>query len=310
MFDAKKLLDAMMAASQSPSAPGARQGGGLADMLGGVLSQVQQGGTGGSAAGGGLGGLLGAVLGQATQGLQTAGRDTGATQAINDILGKLAGGPAGDLAGRAKGMAQDNPFASGAALGSLAGLFLGTKAGRGLALDTAKLGGLALIGGLAYQAFRNYQAGKPPLALPGSGEVQPAPAASPFGETGDAAADQAHATVMLRAMIAAASADGVVDDVERGRIVGGLRQLGLSAEAAAFLEGEFARPATPMDLAALAEGPEEAVEIYTAARLTVDPDTREEQDFLASLADQLGIDAELRAHIDAAAESAKVSESA
>jgi uncharacterized membrane protein YebE (DUF533 family) len=319
MFDAKKLLDALMTASQSPSAtsrsavPGAGSaGGGLGDLLGNVVSQIQQSGPGkaasaGAAGGlGGLGGILGAVLGQATQGVQSAGRDTGATNALGSILGKLGGGPVGDLAGRAKGVAQDNPFASGAALGSLAGLFLGSKAGRGLAVDAAKVGGLALIGGLAYQAYKNYQAGQSPLGLPSPEAVPQIPPASPFGESGDASADQAHAILMLRAMIAAASADGAIDDDERSRIVGGLQQIGLDAGAARFLEQEFARPATPIDLAAEASGPEAAAEIYTAARLAIDPDHPAEKAFLSTLADQLALSRQLVAHIDAAAESAKV----
>jgi uncharacterized membrane protein YebE (DUF533 family) len=319
MFDAKKLLDALMTASQSPSATGrpavpgsGSAGGGLGDLLGNVVSQIQQSGSGktasaGAAGGlGGLGGILGAVLGQATQGVQSAGRDTGATNALGSILGKLGGGPVGDLAGRAKGVAQDNPFASGAALGSLAGLFLGSKAGRGLAVDAAKVGGLALIGGLAYQAYKNYQAGQSPLGLPSPEAVPQIPTASPFGESGDASADQAHAILMLRAMIAAASADGAIDDDERSRIVGGLQQIGLDAGAARFLEQEFARPATPIDLAAEASGPEAAAEIYTAARLAIDPDHPAEKAFLSTLADQLALTRQLVAHIDAAAESAKV----
>ena len=312
MFDATKLLNALMTASQSPAAGsqrGGASGGGLGDILGSVVSQIQQGGSSAGGAGGaqgGLGGLIGSVLGQATQGLKTAGRDSGASQALGGLLDRLGGGQVGDLAGRAKGMAQDNPFASGAALGSLAGLFLGSKAGRGLAVDAAKLGGLALIGGLAYQAYKNYQAGQPPLGLPSPGSVPEAPAASPFGETGDASVDQAHALLMLRAMIAAASADGIIDESERSRIVGGLRQIGLDAEAAKFLEREFARPATPIDLAAGASGPEAAAEVYTAARLAIDPDHPDEKAFLAALAEQLALSPELVAHIDAAAESAKV----
>ncbi len=305
MFDAKKLLDAMMTASQSPAA-GRPGGGGLQDVLGSVVSQLQQGGGKAAAGAGGLAGMIGAVLGQATQGLQSAGRDTGATSAISDVLGRLAGGPAGDLAGKARGAAQESPFLSGAAIGSLAGLFLGSKAGRGLAVDAAKLGGLALIGGLAYQAYKNYQSGKPPLGLPSPDAVPQPPAESPFGASGEAAADQAHAVLMIRAMIAAASADGVVDADERARIVGGLQQIGLDADAARFLDAEFARPASPLDLAAQASGPEAAAEIYTAARLAIDPDHPAEQRFLASLAEQLAIDPQLVAHIDAAAESAKV----
>ena len=48
-------------------------------------------------------------------------------------------------------------------MGGLGGLVLGTKAGRAMAGSAIKLGALALIGGLAYQAIQNYQQGKPAL---------------------------------------------------------------------------------------------------------------------------------------------------
>jgi uncharacterized membrane protein YebE (DUF533 family) len=50
--------------------------------------------------------------------------------------------------------------------------------------------------------------------------------------------------------------------------------------------------------------PEEAVQVYTAARIAVDPDLEEEHEFLAALADRLGIDESLAAHIDATARNA------
>ncbi|GGH30751.1 hypothetical protein GCM10007036_41570 [Alsobacter metallidurans] len=325
MFDAKKLLDAMMSASQSPAQGGSGQGG-LGGLLGNVLGQLQQGGGaqaqgGGQGAGGsaqgGIGGLIGSVLGQATQGLQGAGRQTGVSPAINDILGRLSGGQAGggggDLLGRAKDMLGQNQLAGGAALGSLAGLFLGSKAGRGLAVDAAKLGGLALVGGLAYQAWQNYQQGKPLVSLPqqsGQPQIAEAPAESPFGTTGDAGRDNATALLLIRAMIAAASADGVVDDAERAHITGNLQQLGAEPDAARFLDAEFASPASAVNLAAQAGSPEVAAQVYAAARLTIDPDQEAETAFLRDLAGALGLDAQLVANIDAAAESAKVQQTA
>lgn len=316
MFDAKKMLDALVTASQATPgrqvAPGSAPQGGLGDILGSVLGQLQQGTpAGGQARGsaaGGLGGLLGAVLGQATQGLQGAAQKSGAGPAINDIFGKLSGGQsAGDLGGKLRDIVNQNQFAAGGALGSLAGLFLGSKAGRGLAVDAAKLGGLALIGGLAFQAWQNYKSGKPVIDLGQGAQVTAPPEQSPFGTTGNDRVDQQHAEVLLRAMIAAAAADGTVDDAERAQIVGGLQQLGLAGDAAQFLDQEFASPASVEDLAGSAAGDQAmAAQVYTAARLTIDPDHQAEKDFLAALAEALGLDQQLVAHIDAAAESAKV----
>ena len=50
--------------------------------------------------------------------------------------------------------------------------------------------------------------------------------------------------------------------------------------------------------------PAEAVQVYTAARIAIDPDTQDESQYLAELAQRLGIDANLAAHIDANARAA------
>ena len=63
-------------------------------------------------------------------------------------------------------------------------------------------------------------------------------------------------------------------------------------------------PASIDDLAQGVSSPAEAVQVYTAARLAIDPDTHEENEYLAGLAERLGIDAKLVAHIDATAAAA------
>ena len=132
-----------------------------------------------------------------------------------------------------------------------------------------------------------------------------APADSPFGLTADTANDNSTAVLLIRAMIAAATSDGVVDDAERALIVGNLQQIGLDPAAAGFLDEAFANPYTPADLANDTSSPEVATQVYTAARLTIDPNKASERAFLAKLSTALGLDAELVAHIDAAAESVK-----
>jgi uncharacterized membrane protein YebE (DUF533 family) len=288
MFDAKKLLDALIATQQaSGSSAGSQSGGGVQ---------------------GGMGGLLGSVLGQATSGLKGAAQQSGVGAAAGDAIGRMTGGktPA-DLVAKAREMLSQNPGASAAALGGLATLLLGSKAGRGLAVDAAKLGGLALVGGLAYQAWQNFQQGKPPLQI---GQAGPAmlepPAASPFGTTGNAERDNATALLLLRAMIAAASADGIVDEAERAHIVGNVQQLGFDADAARFLQTEFATPATPQALAAAAPNAEVGAQVYAAARLAIDPDEPTERAFLTELGQRLNLDPGLVLQIDAAAEAAKV----
>jgi uncharacterized membrane protein YebE (DUF533 family) len=105
-------------------------------------------------------------------------------------------------------------------------------------------------------------------------------------------------------MIAAAAADGRIDQSERQRILDKLRQAPTSPEAQRFLMQEVQRPAAASELAREVSSLEQASEVYTAARIAIDLDSEEEHAFLKALADQLGIDGRLAAHIDAAARGA------
>ena len=282
-------------------------GAGAAGGLGAVLNQVLGG------AGGAQGGLAGAadiarsIFGNATQGVQDATRQvnqqTGAGPQLDQIIRQISGGQgAGDLVAKAQEIIKNNPGLAGALAGALGTLVVGSGSGRTIAAHAAKLGGLVLIGGLAYKAYENYKAGQSTSAS-ASAPPSPAPAGTGFepqAQTNDSA------TLYLRAMIAAAAADGVVDEGERTRIAAGLQQAGHSADAAAFLAKELATPASVAQLAAGATSPEVAAQTYTAARVAIEPHSDGEKTFLAQLAAALKLDPGLVAHIDAAASANKV----
>jgi uncharacterized membrane protein YebE (DUF533 family) len=296
MFNAKSLLDALVSAGSKAGAQGG-QAGGLGGVLGNLAQQIQQGGGGG-----GLVGMAGQIFGQASQGVQDAARNSGLQQGASDVVGQLSGGKTPEqLLAQARSMLGNNQLGAGALLGGLGALVFGSSAGRSIIGSAAKLGGAALIGGLAYKAYQNYQAGKPLLGADRQA-VLPAPAGSGFEPE---AASQQNALVFIRAMIAASASDGHIDDAERDAILGGLRQAGLDAEAHQWLAHEMANPASVDALVEGAETPELAAQIYTAARIAINPDTSAEKDFLAGLAGSLGLDAELVANIDAAASAAK-----
>ena len=299
MFNAKSLLDALVSAGTQAGKPGGQgQAGGLGSLLGGLAEQVQR--SGGI---GGLAGMAGQILTQATQGVGDAARQTGVQQKAGDALGQVTGGrSAQDVLAQAKAMFDKNPAMATAVLGGLGALVFGSSTGRAVIGSAARLGGMALIGGLAYKAYQNYQSGKPMLDA-GSPEVLPAPSGTGFEPE---AASEATALVFIRAMIAAAAADGAIDADERARILGGLREAGFDPEANEWLANEMANPASVETLVEGAESPELAAQIYTAARIAINPDTPKERDFLAGLAGSLGLDVELVANIDAAASSAKV----
>ena len=271
------------------------QPGGLSDLL----AKLQQ-------QGGSFADILGQVLGQATSGVREGAsrvdEATGASRYARDALSQATGRTPEELLAQVKQLLANNQLGAGAALGGLGALILGTGAGRSLAGSAVKLGSLALIGGLAYKSYQNYQQGRP--LLTGGQSQQQALLAAPEGSgfESDAVTNES-AALLVRAMIAAAAADGRIDEKEQQRILRGLNQAGLANDAEQFLAREIKNPATVDQLANAVSSPAEGVQVYTAARIAVEPDTNEEHEFLAALAERLGIDENLAAHIDAAARS-------
>ncbi|MBU2580948.1 MAG: DUF533 domain-containing protein [Alphaproteobacteria bacterium] len=277
----------------------------LDDLLG-KLGQPGSSGSGPSTGGGSIIDVLGNILKQATEGTkegaQKLDKATGASDAVGDLARQLSGKSPDELIKTLQDLIANNKLGAGAALGGLGALILGTQTGRSAAVTAAKLGALALIGGLAYKAYQNYQNGNA-AAASASGGIEAPPSGSGF--EADAVTND-DAILMLRAMIAASAADGRIDGTEQQRILDSLQQGGgeLGAGAEEFLAGELNSPASPSTIAAAVSSKEQAARIYSAARIAVDPDTRGEQDFLNELARRLGIDQDLARHIDAAARNA------
>lgn len=297
MFDAKSLLDSLLGGAGA-AGRGGQGAGGLGGALGGMLEQVQR-----SSKEGGLTGAIGNVLGQATGGLRDAAGDINQRTGIGDKAGEAFNQATGgrspqDVAAQAKDFLGSNPMAAGAVLAGLGSLLLGTGAGRSLTANAAKLGGLAMIGGLAYKAYQNYQQGKSTTET-AQPQIEAAPGGSGFEP---AAATHNSASLLIQAMVAAAAADGHIDETEKAALIGNLKHVGLDADAVKFLDEAIAKPLTVDQLVAAVDGSAElGSQVYAAARLAIDPDMRAEKHFLAKLASGLKLDPQLVAHIDAAA---------
>lgn len=230
-----------------------------------------------------------------------------AKKLLDQFLGSQVpgvGGSVRDKAGQVTQMAKDNPLAAGA----IAAVLLGTGTGRKLTGSALKIGGLAAIAGLGYQAYKNYQAGKAPAdpkTVQSEPELLPPPADSGFSIEPDVI-DQDFALVLIRAMIAASRADGHIDDQEKAHIIDRLKVSGLETDAAAFIEAELANPVDLDSIVAAAKTEEQRVELYTASRLTIEPDSRAERGYLDLLAGRLGLADALVDHIEATVSAAKV----
>jgi uncharacterized membrane protein YebE (DUF533 family) len=231
-----------------------------------------------------------------------------AKKLLEQFLGSQVPGVGGSVkerAGDAIQMAKDNPWKAGA----LATVLLGTKTGRNIAGNALTIGGLAALAGLGYQAYKNYQEGQAPAtpsdAPPPKTAILPPPADSGFGATSPTQSNE-FVLVLLRAMIAAAKADGHIDEGERALILDKIKAADVSGEAAAFIERELSQPTDIDALVAAAVTEEQRVELYTASRLTIEPDSRAERGYLDLLAGRLGLPDALVDHIEATVSSAKV----
>lgn len=214
-----------------------------------------------------------------------------------------SGAGASELGNRAKGAWDgQSTLAKGAIAGGLLGLLL-TGGGRRMIGTGVKVGGAALIGGLAYKAYQDWKDGKSVEATVDGA----APIALPQPDDRFMPADQGAADDMsqrlLQAMIAAAKADGTVTPDERARITDQLPKLGLGDEAVAMLAASLNTPLDIGEIAGLAHSEEEAASIYAASLLVVDPEGAAEKGYLAMLAARLNLAPGLVDHLHANAAS-------
>lgn len=231
---------------------------------------------------------------------------------LEQFLGPDAGQRAGGALRNAKaGLANSGMggIAGGVAAGGLLGLLLGNKKARKsvgkLAGGVAGYGGAAALGALAYRAYQNWQTGKdaPQAAAPASADPAPAPPAdSKFLPAAAPARDgKPFELALVMAMISAANADGHIDAEEQRQIFERVGELPLDAEDKAFVFDALSRPPALQDIAGLADGPEQAAELYLASRLAIDPDHPAEQAYLEALAGRLALPGELVRHLEAQA---------
>lgn len=188
----------------------------------------------------------------------------------------------------------------GALAGGLAALLLGTKTGRKIGGEALKLGGMAAVGALAYKAYRDWQSGKEAAIAPATQQpsvpMLPPPSGTPFNPSSESG-QQRLARHLLRAMIAAAKADGHIDAQEQARIFAEMDKLPFAADDKAFVMDELRAKLDIDAVAGAAENPEEAAEIYTASLLAIDIDNAAERGYLAMLAARLKLDDALVAHL-------------
>ena len=179
-----------------------------------------------------------------------------------------------------KGQMQ-GPLAGGAL-----GLLLGNKKVRKYGGKAAAVGGAAALGGLAYKLYQDWQAQ----------QAAPAQPTHPISGLEGNALD-ARAALLVRAMVAAARADGHIDGAERQKIQEYLTEQGQS-DVARWIDAELARPLDPHALAREVTDMELATEVYLASLLAIEVDHFMERGYLDELARALKLDDNLKGSIE------------
>lgn len=183
----------------------------------------------------------------------------------------------------------------GAMAAGILALLLGTGAGRRVTGSALKIGSLAAIGGLGWKAYQNWlnknqQENKEIRDRAENAKVVP------INELSEEDANK-RSEVLLKAMIAAAKADGHVNSKERAAIKEQIEKLNLSGEVADILEEEIKKPLDVKEVAALADNDAMAAEIYLVSAVVTDKENSMEKSYLDSLAKALDLPDELVAEL-------------
>ena len=187
-------------------------------------------------------------------------------------------------------------LAGGAAAGGIMALLLGNKSTRKMLGKVAKYGGTALLGGMAYKAYQNWQDNKSPQqAQPVSTQdIQQAQIAIP--QQGSPNELPLHLT-LIKSMIGAAKADGQIDADEQKHIFDAVEKMQLSAIDKAIVFDSMNQEIKIEELARSVTNMEHKAEVYLAAYLAIDPDHPDEISYLNNLATALELPADFIAHL-------------
>lgn len=195
------------------------------------------------------------------------------------IQGLMTSGIGGGLAGG---------LASGLLVNAVGNKKVGKVAG-----SAAKLGGAAVVGALAWKAYENYRdKGKADTGQSRIGQDWSQLDAQTFMPAEHQQVEKRD-LLLLRAMITAAHADGHINRQERSRIFQRIEALELDADEKSLLFDEILMPRPMQQLVADIHEPAMAAEAYLASLLVLDTGNAASRSYLADLAEQLMLPAEL-----------------
>lgn len=146
-------------------------------------------------------------------------------------------------------------------------------------LGGAGASGAGSLGERLSQVFQQRTAPPPDTAPAGAGE----------GAFPELAMEDQHALLLIRAMIAAANADGEISPAERQRVMSALDEAGGGPEERRVVEQELSQPQSLDSLVRSVTDPDMAEQVYLASLMAVDREHEAERAYLTYLATRLKI---------------------
>jgi uncharacterized membrane protein YebE (DUF533 family) len=230
--------------------------------------------------------LLNQFMGTTNTANHTGSRPQSIGSTFNNLSNSIPGGLAG-----------------GVAAGGIMALLVSSKPARKFAGKAATYGGAALLGGLAYKALQNWQQNNSRQTAVNSGTSQNIPTQEDsFTSAGTLSPD--FQLTLIKAMIAAAKADGHIDATEQQRIFKAVKEMDVSTETKGVIFDLLRQPISVEELAAGAISMEQKSEVYLASSLVIDPDHPLEQAHLDQLAKALQLPHELAQQLQSQAQQA------
>ena len=191
---------------------------------------------------------------------------------------------------------------SAAVGGLLAALFGGSKVLKGVAKDTATVGGGAIAGAVAYKKKKKWVQSKKgnsqaqPITTQGSnkgisGAGFTDPSHNLTEEEGviSAGADDRDALLLIEAMIFAARADGHIDEQENAAILKATQSFSTDSNFNDVVQIFLQKPLDPIDLASRIASYDQGLDVYRLSASVISPDSFMEKAYLEGLAKALRI---------------------
>lgn len=197
---------------------------------------------------------------------------------LGGLLGGLLGG--GSATGGAGGLG-----------GLLGGLLGGGSAGgssQGRSAGGTNYAALASLGMMAFQAYQSWQR---------SQAAAPQQAVRTVDQLSEPEAED-HSHAVLRALIAAAKADGRIDKQEEQLIFAEIKCQTSDPQLQQWLDEEVSKPLDAADVAQSAQDPAMAAEMYLASVMLMDDQQPAERAYLDELASALQIDPTLQVRLE------------